>query len=72
MELVTLRQENAFVQEKCEPSGKREELHDVYIDAIENVRVDSLSCLLATTLIKQSVKCVVLRVILKNSNQYHV
>ena len=31
MELVTLRQENAFVQEKCEPSGKREELHDVYI-----------------------------------------
>ena len=31
MELVILRQENAFAQEKCEPSGKMEVAHDVCI-----------------------------------------
>ena len=31
MELVILRQENAFVQEKCEPSSKREVARDVCI-----------------------------------------
>lgn len=31
VELVTLWRENAFVREKCEPSGKREVAHDVCI-----------------------------------------
>jgi len=31
MELATLRQENALVREKCEPSGKTAVLHDVCI-----------------------------------------